>query len=70
MAKQVFEFSKLNRGRFNKRFTENQLDTVNIDRDGIVSMNYDSSEVRERIMAICSKYASVTRNKEVSNAIS
>lgn len=69
MAKQVFEFSKLNKGRFNKRFTSKQLDTVNIDSDGIVSMNYESSEVRERIMAICIKYASVTGNG-VGNVVS
>jgi hypothetical protein len=63
MAKERFEFSKLNRGRF-KRFTSAQLDTVNIDADGLVSINYESSETQRRIINICKKYVAITNLEE------
>ena len=57
MAKQIFEFNKLSRGKFTKKFTSNQLDTVNIDSDGVVSLNYESETTRQRIIDICKKYS-------------
>lgn len=64
MAKERFEFSKLNRGRFTKRFTSSQLDTVNTDADGLVSMNYESSDTQRRIINICKKYVAITNLEE------